>query len=329
MKRIALGGLILLACIATSSSPASAATDNGAGWTLEPASAGGSASRSFFDYSLAPGEALQDYVTLSNSMDHEQTFQLYPADAYITPQGAFALRLRNQPREAVGAWLSVPFTKRSVAARTSITFPIQLGVPRDATPGDWAGGLVAVASNEAGEATNDPATGVRVEQGVAARVYVRVKGPTHPALTLTDVGLASSGGTWAPFASGDVAVSYTVVNSGNVRLTAKATVDIVDIYGRTVATLGPRELPELLPHNSTTVTDRWDGASLLGLRYRARVVLDGPEVHEVGAAVAVWRVSVPLVLMALIAIVGARFAAVGVIALARRWRHRERAAVAT
>src|SRR3954469_20236952 len=116
-----------------------------AGWTLEPAAATGAGGRSFFDYTLAPGEAVQDYVKLSNLSNHARTFILYAADAYTTQQGSFALRLRDQPRTGLSSWVSLPFTKRTVPAGTSVTFPFQMGIPREADPGDWAGGIVALA----------------------------------------------------------------------------------------------------------------------------------------------------------------------------------------
>src|SRR3954451_2759790 len=197
-------------------------TADTAGWTLEPASATDGGGRSFFDYTLAPGEAVQDYVKLSNLSDHARTFILYAADAYTTQQGAFALRLRDQPREGLSSWVSLPFTKRTVPAGTSVTFPFQMGIPRETTRGDWAGGIVAVADETGADSPEQATSGVRVEHGVAARVYSRVKGPLHPELTVTNVDVDSSGGAYAPLGSdGKVTITYGVVNSGNVRLSGR------------------------------------------------------------------------------------------------------------
>src|SRR3954454_21535266 len=129
MRAKLLSALLLVAVGSTFAltSPAHAQTqpkptdtaDTG-GWTLEPASATGAGGRSFFDYTLAPGEAVQDYVKLSNLSNHARTFILYAADAYTTQQGAFALRVRDQPREGLAAWVSLPFTRRTVPAETSV-----------------------------------------------------------------------------------------------------------------------------------------------------------------------------------------------------------------
>lgn len=272
--------------------PASAQTPATLGWTLEPASATGvPTQRSFFDYSLSPGDAIQDFLRLSNTGDHARTFQIYAADAYTTDQGGFALHLRNEGRTGVGAWVSLPFTTRTVAAGTAVTFPFQLGVPHDASPGDWAGGVVAIATDGS---TTPSTSGVRIEQGVAARVYVRVRGPLHAALTVTDIRTRTTGGTWAPLgAPGRMTVTYRVVNSGNVRMNGRATIDIADAFGHVVKTIGPRRLPDLLPHESTDVSETWTGLPLFGFRYRTRVVLDAPDIHSVAEATPVWHASTP------------------------------------
>lgn len=282
----------IAAAIVLSAQPSFAQTPPTLGWTLEPAAATGAPTqRSFFDYSLSPGDAIQDYLRLANASDHDRTFQIYAADAYTTDQGGFALHLRNEGRTGVGAWVSLPFTTTTVAAGTAVTFPFQLGVPHDASPGDWAGGVVAIATD--GVAT--PSTsGVRIEQGIAARVYVRVRGPLHPALTVTDIKSRAAGGTWAPLgAPGRMTITYHVVNSGNVRMNGRATIELTDAFGHVVKTIGPRDLPDLLPHESADVSETWTGLPLFGFRYRTRVVLDAPDVHAVAEGTAAWHASAP------------------------------------
>jgi len=271
------------------------------GWTLEPATAGGQLTgRTFFDYSLAPGQAIQDYVRLSNGTDHDITFTVYAADAYTTPEGSFALRLRDQPRNGVGGWVSLPFTQQTVAHGTTITFPFQLGVPRDAAPGDWAGGVVAVAS----DASTPTSGSVRIEEGVGARIYVRVQGPLHRELTITKLSSSASGGPWEPFAQSTASVTYEVTNTGNTRMTATARLDLIDAFGHTVKSFAPRALPDLLPRDITTVTESWKGLPIAGLRLHARVSLDAGEASTFRDAPAFWHVPVPVVALVLLALGG-------------------------
>ena len=308
--------------------PAAAAqTGTQPGWTVEPASASGAGGRSFFDYTLAPGEAVQDYVKLSNLSDKTRTFVIYASDAYTTQQGAFALRTRDQPRSGLASWMSLPFTTRTVPPKTSVTFPFQLGIPREAAPGDWAGGIVAVEVEDAatGEVPEGTTSGVRIEHGVAARIYARVKGPLHPALTVTKLDIDSTGGAWAPFSSGGrVSVRYDVVNSGNVRLTGNVSVEITDMFGTTVARLDPHQLPELLPNDQTSVTATWDGAPLIGFRYQARLVIDAQGVITTRTTGTVWHLSVPVIALALALVALARWLVAMAIRFARRRLTRSR-----
>jgi hypothetical protein len=318
--------ILLVAILSATLAPAAAAAQTGtpAGWTVEPASASGGGGRSFFDYTLAPGEAVQDYVKLSNLSDQARTFVIYASDAYTTQQGAFALRTRDQPRGGLSSWVSLPFTTRTVPAATSVTFPFQLGIPREAAPGDWAGGIVAVevddaAATDASDAPARSSSGVRIEHGVAARVYARVKGPLHPALTVTKLDIDSSGGAWAPFASGGrVSVSYDVTNSGNVRLTGSVSVEITDLFGKTVARLDAHQLPDLLPNDQTSVTETWEGAPLIGFRYRARVIVDAGGVITTRSTGPVWHLSVPVIALALALVALARWLMVRAVRFARQ-----------
>jgi hypothetical protein len=317
----------MLLVLATGVPRATAQSVPGApGWTFEPATADGTAtSRTFFDYSLAPGEAIQDYVRLTNPSDHDLTFAVYGADAYTTTQGAFALRLRDQPRTGVGGWVSLPFATRTVAAETSITFPFQLGIPADIEPGDWAGGVVAVATDPA---TPQPASNVTIEQGVGARIYLRVRGPLHPGLTVTKLDMRADGGTWAPFSGKQhAAFTYEIANTGNVRLTGTARLDIVDAFGRTVKSFSSRTLPELLPHDRATVTEAWDGAPLLSTGFRPRLVVDADGVSATREAPRVWRGSFPAAIALVLAVVLAMLIARSLVRRLSKLRHRPKALV--
>lgn len=308
--------LTCVTCAGAALAPSAAAQSTGR-WAFEPSSATGDAvNRSSFDYTLSAGSAVQDFVRLSNGTDHDMTFTIYAADAYTTAQGAFALRLRDQPRSGVGAWVSLPFTTRTVAAGTVATFPFQLGVPAGIAPGDWAGGIVAVASTTSG---SGPSNGLTIEQGSGVRVYVRVKGTLHPSLAVTRFDSAWSGGAWSPVAgSGTATFTYAVANDGNVRLGGTAQLEVADAFGHTVKRFEPRHLPELLPGDTTTVTETWDGLPNLGVRLRPRLVVQAPDVEVVRQSAPVWHVPVPINLGVLAVLALLTFATRALFRLRRR-----------
>ena len=288
-----VGLAFVFALTATAVAAPNALAQSSGRWSFEPSSASGAeVNRSSFDYTLSPGSAIQDFVRLSNGTGHDISFTIYSADAYTTAQGSFALRLRDQPRNGVGAWVSLPFTSRTVAAGTVATFPIQLGVPAGTAPGDWAGGVVAVATTAGATGT---ANGLTVEQGNGVRIYVRVQGSLHPSLTITKFDSRWSGGAWSPLAgSGSATFTYAVANDGNVRLGGTATLEITDAFGHTVKRFEPRSLPDLLPGDTSTLTETWDGLPAFGVRLQPRLVVQTPDVEVVRDAASVWHVPVPV-----------------------------------
>jgi hypothetical protein len=100
---------------------------------------------------------------------------------------------------------------------------------------------LAIDADEASVDPNSAPDGVtfNVLHRMGARVYVRVNGPTAPALRVDDLDVVRDGGT--------ATITWDVRNTGNLRLTPSATVRITGLFGRTVRTLPAQQLPELLP----------------------------------------------------------------------------------
>ncbi|WP_067833174.1 COG1470 family protein [Actinomadura kijaniata] len=235
------------------------ATGNGA-WSVGPANRSGApAARPHFAFQAPPGATVRDSVRVANLTDRPLTFRLYGADAYNTPRDAgFALRAENEPRRGVGAWTRLDAGALVLPPRTAREIPFRIAVPDNATPGEHIGGIVALhTAVEAVQRTGGARIGLR--RAVAARVYLRVPGPAAPgvradALTVTRREplvpvLNKSRGT----------LRYTVVNTGNLRITPTARVRATGLFGRTVAEWPARRLPEILPGQSTVVDLPWNG----------------------------------------------------------------------
>jgi hypothetical protein len=143
-------------------------------------------------------------------------------------------------------------------------------VPANASPGDHSGGIVT-------SLVTEQADGVSLDRRLGSRVYLDVSGPLTPALTVTDV-RAEYQPNHNPAGGGDTRLTYTVTNTGNVRLSAHQQAKVsgpLGLFGRTVALA---DLPELLPGNSIIRTATIPGA-LPSVRVSARITL-----HPVAAA---------------------------------------------
>ncbi|WKD34732.1 GTPase Era [Streptomyces xanthophaeus] len=246
---IAAGAVLAAGIVLLLAAPAESA-DNGQ-WSVLPA-ATGVGQRPCFYLAAAPGQDVTDAVTVTNRTDRPRTFRLYAADAYNTARdGGFALRGPDEPRLATAAWAKLDRERVTVAARSSVSVRFTLTVPDRAEPGDHPGAVVALEERPAVAAGTG--RGIGVEQAVAARLYLRVTGPTAPALTVRRVTVNRRG-------SG-ADVSYTLHNIGNVTLRPRATLTAAGALGRPLLARELGGLPaELLPGQEVRLGARWEGA---------------------------------------------------------------------
>lgn len=252
---LAAGGTLWAASLVSAPAQPAGAVTTGQ-FSLEPSTPSGSRTpRSDMSYVLKPGQRFSDSVQLSNFTAKAQTFAIYGADGYNIPQGGgLGLRPLGYHDVGVGAWVHLPTNRYTVPAHTTATFPVEVEVPADASPGDHVGGIVAL--DESKIAGHKGPVKVKVHRGVAVAVYVRVIGPLHPGVAVTAVGARASESPFA-FAGGDsrATVYATIRDTGNVQLRAEVKVDVTDAFGRTVKTFAPVQVPVLVPGDTFTVLE--------------------------------------------------------------------------
>lgn len=282
-------------------------------WSVQPSGPNGPSGRNYFVYELDPGTTVTDHVAVTNLSDRPLTFEVYGTDAFNTDDGAFALLPSDQEPVDVGAWISIERRKWDIKPGKREDIPFRLTVPRNATPGDHVGGVVAAISQIG---VNAQGQRVRLDQRIAARVYLRVSGEVSPAVTVESVRVDYDT-PLNPVGRSDMTVTYQIRNTGNIRIGGTGTVIIDGPFGWTLARTSPFDLPELLPGATFTVTERIVGVPP-ALRLNATVDLAPTTIDtalpSVQRSAAVW--AVPWLLLALLA------AAAGWLYLNRRRRRR-------
>jgi hypothetical protein len=217
---------------------------------IRPASKDAPDNRARFTYGATPGAVVKDYVAVSNVSLQPLNLRVYAADAFNTPEGGLDLLPGGQKSTDLGAWTRPDVTTVTVGARSIVIVPFTVTVPANATPGDHTGGIVASLVTEQ---VDDKGSKVRVDQRVGARVYLRVAGALRPRLAVE--GMAGDYRTnWNPLDHGSATVTYTVRNTGNVRLQGKQKVTVSTPWGTTVDAKVKGGLPELLPGNAVQLT---------------------------------------------------------------------------
>jgi hypothetical protein len=255
---------------------------NSFGFTVRPFVEENSVPRDFLDYQMPAGQSLVDQVTVANLTDDEKTFYLYPADAYDTASGGFALRQRTDPQEDAGTWIKLPVTTYTIPPRSAALVPVELSVPPDATPGDHVAGVVA--EEVVAPTTTKDSGGLQQIHRVAARVYVRVAGPAAAQLQVSQIAVNQGGLRWPLLASSnDVTVTYTITNTGNVRVSLNSVkIEVSALFGvslKSFTAAGDSRgalPPELLPKSRIVLTQHVGSVKPL-IRLTARVSVEGTD----------------------------------------------------
>jgi hypothetical protein len=225
--------------------------DGNRAWSARPATPDGKPDRrTHFTLQGSPGQAVTDYVLITNSSKVAAAFDVYATDAFNTTTGAYDLLPAAKKPTDIGTWVTFPKPTVTIAAGASVTLQFQITVPANATPGDHAGGVVISLSS---------GTDVRLDSRVGVRLYLRVPGNLRPVLSVSYV-QPDYHGVANPFGGGSVDVTYTVENTGNIRLQShpKLTVKTA-LFGIGLAETKLPDLPELLPGGKVTYTGRATG----------------------------------------------------------------------
>jgi hypothetical protein len=260
---------------AAAASPAGASSSSGgvsasagkpqtAAWSFVPLSQSADfLSRSSIHLLAGPGQTVSDTAVLTNYSNETLNFDVYGSDAYnTTPQGTFTLHPPTVKAKDVGTWFSLPVNEYTLAPRTVTEFHFEVKVPANASPGDHAGGIVAL--NLEPNTQPQPGTQFNVQRGEGIAVYVRVPGPLHPGVAAANIGATYSSSPLG-FGSSAAKVHFQVVNTGNIVLNGKVQVTVTDIFGSVVHTFRALPIVALIPGGRMTVVEpKWSGLPFFG-----------------------------------------------------------------
>ena len=243
-----LGAVLPLGVLLGFAGPAAADAGPTVGIAAAPAKQGQPDGRSRFSLLVQPGQKVGDELLVLNAGSTDQRLHVYATDAFDTADGAFALLDGSATPAGAGTWVRFDAGARdtvlTLAAGAQALVPFTVTVPATATPGDHAAGVVVSVASSAGQVT--------VDRRLATRLYVRVRGTVQPSLTVRSVTAAQPVGG-DPF-SAPTTITAVVANTGDVALTARATANLRTWFGRPVGTAGSRDVAELLPGATRTLT---------------------------------------------------------------------------
>ena len=229
-------------------------------WSILPATATGpDKTRQRFQYGvLKPGSTVTDHVEIVNDSPQSAAFSVYGTDGTgTTAKGALLLLAPQKKPTDIGSWVSFPGGAAQLSTIISggqaIVTQFRLKVPPQATPGDHTGAVVAQV------AIPSKNGGITVTENyrIAVPLELRVPGALSAALQVQSISTGFSD-PCNPFGTGTATVSYSVVNTGNVRQAAAQTVTVTGPFGQKVV-VHPPQLATILPGDSIRVTAQASG----------------------------------------------------------------------
>lgn len=248
-----LPGIAVPAWAQTSTTAPSAPTapaDQSLTWSVRPVADG--TDRANFEYVVAPGATLTDVLQVTNRGDVPLELNVYARDAFTTPTGGIDLLPAGESSVDGGSWITVSTPQIIVAPGQVVDVPFTVAVPATAEPGDHPAGIVTSLVSDG--QTRDGAP-VAIDRRLGSRVYIRVDGPLNPVFELETTELRYNANR-NPFAPGSIDITYTVTNTGNVRLRASQRIQTSGPFGVLKQSVAPEDTPEILPGFSLTFTER-------------------------------------------------------------------------
>lgn len=221
--------------------PAPAQADDNVTWTVRTASNAFGADRTGYTYAVNPGATVDDALVVANRGATSLDLGVYAADGFTTESGQFDLVVAGTKSTKVGAWVGTTDDKITIPAGGTLEVPFTLTVPENATPGDYAGGIVTSLLEPTGD------NGINVDRRLGIKITLRVGGDLKPSLGIENFRVGWDGG-FNPFAGGATTVAYTIRNTGNAVLAAQQTTTVTGPFGWfPYAGEKVAEVPQLLP----------------------------------------------------------------------------------
>jgi hypothetical protein len=226
---------------------------------LGPASAKKIDGRLYFSYSATQGARLSDHVALVNFGATEVTVKVFVADAESNSKGTVGWLPEGKLNGGPAAWVSIQFPHNSatihLAPHSKLILPITIVVPKNASPGDHEGAVIASLTSVIQSKNHAK---VHFVQQVAVPVVARISGILRPQLSIVGMHVAYSD-PLSPIATAPATVSFRVKNTGNELLGGWLNVSVDGLLGSSASKTHAVKVPTLLPGSSDAVTVKVPG----------------------------------------------------------------------
>lgn len=208
---------------------------------------------------------------------------------------------------SIRSWVS-PIDQLQLAPKEIQLIPITIFVPEDAAPGGYYGII-----RFTGTPANLEGSGVALTASLGTLVFIRVNGDAKEQLVIEDFYANSQGNQYPLYEYKPITLTTLLKNEGNIYEQPTGTLNLKDMFGKTILTspINAEErliLPDSTRKFDTVVDDSAIGGGLMFGYYTADVTIKyGSNGQEITQTTGFWVIPYTIILLIIIALVAAFF----------------------
>lgn len=224
------------------------------------------------EISLNPGQTVTRYITVTNRISDNRTFELFVEDVAGGDDGA-SIKLLGEERGpyTLRDYISFPSNKFTLGLGERAQIPVTISIPPDAEPGGKYGSVLITTVQNTGPADTDAAP--VMQSPVIARIgtlfFITVPGNVETSGETKSLSLV--GAPWW-YEKGPIPFAIAYENTGSIHLNPYGELRIANMFGEEVGYV-QLEPWFVLPKSLRTREISWDREFMLG-RYTATVAVN-------------------------------------------------------
>jgi hypothetical protein len=179
--------------------------------------------KSYFDFTLNPGESVQDAIVASNESGEDIYMKLEAVDATTADNGGIAYDFANPTTHSQWLTMEKPTNPLLVKPFHVIRIPFTVSVPANTPPGEYVIGFLATKDlSQVGTPTVNPNSNfsIVVVQQVAVSVVIHVPGAQKCSIKVNEITPLIQNGKWD--------IKAVLKNDGNIHFNGKGKIVLMD-----------------------------------------------------------------------------------------------------
>jgi hypothetical protein len=247
---------------------------------------------------LSPGDVVTEEITVTNVSGEDREYFVYKRDIIGVEEGGvpiFAEESTEKTGYEITEWISLQSDRISVKADETITVPVVITVPMEASPGSHFGGVFV-----SQEPPRLRQIGAGVGYEVASIISIRISGDV-----LDDARIRSFSTDKLFYTSKNVSFTAKIENQGNILIRPRGPLEITSMFGTKPQVVVVNDsLAGVFPGTVRELSFAWNDEGLGFGRYEAILALsyDGEDGQKtIDSTLVFWVFPVKVILPILFA----------------------------